>query len=74
MIRAVPRSPVLTLSAAGLALVLGAAPARPADTAWQLFHRLTREEARRYLEDRAKKGFTVVQAVVLGLEGLDAGP
>jgi hypothetical protein len=42
-----------------------------ADTAWQLFHRLTREEARRYLEDRAKKGFSVVQAVVLGLEGLD---
>lgn len=42
-----------------------------ADTAWQLFHRLTREEAQRYLEDRAEKGFTVVQAVVLGLEGLD---
>jgi hypothetical protein len=42
-----------------------------ADTAWQLFHRLTREEAQRYLEDRAKKGFTVVQAVALGLDGLD---
>ena len=42
-----------------------------ADTAWQLFHGLTREEAQRYLEDRAQKGFTVVQAVVLGLDGLD---
>jgi Protein of unknown function (DUF4038) len=41
------------------------------DTAWQLFHLLTREEAQRYLEDRARKGFTVVQAVVLGLSGLD---
>jgi len=43
------------------------------DTAWQLFQRLTREEAQRYLEDRAKKGFTVIQAVALGLDGLD-GP
>jgi hypothetical protein len=42
-----------------------------ADTAWQLFHRLTREEAQRYLDDRVGKGFTVVQAVVLGLDGLD---
>jgi len=41
-----------------------------ADTAWQLFHRLTREEADRYLRDRAEKGFTVVQAVVLGLDGI----
>jgi len=29
------------------------------DTAWELFHRLNREEAVRYLENRAKKGFTV---------------
>jgi hypothetical protein len=36
------------------------------DTAWELFHRLNREEADRYLEDRAKKGFTVIQAVALG--------
>ncbi len=35
------------------------------DTAWELFHRLDREEADRYLEDRASKGFTVIQAVVL---------
>jgi len=36
-----------------------------ADTAWELFHRLTREEADRYLADRAGKGFTAVQAVAL---------
>ena len=42
-----------------------------ADTAWELFHRLNREEADRYLEDRARKGFTVIQAVVLAeLDGL----
>lgn len=41
------------------------------DTAWELFHRLDREEATRYLEDRAEKGFTVVQAVALAeLDGL----
>ncbi|MBA9077143.1 glycoside hydrolase family 140 protein [Rufibacter quisquiliarum] len=35
------------------------------DTAWELFHRLNREEAARYLTNRAQKGFTVIQAVVL---------
>lgn len=41
------------------------------DTAWELFHRLTREEAARYLDNRAALGFTVVQAVVLAeLDGL----
>jgi len=35
------------------------------DTAWELFHRLNREEADLYLKDRADKGFTVIQAVVL---------
>ena len=35
------------------------------DTAWALFHRLTREEAEIYLRDRADKGFTVIQAVAL---------
>ena len=35
------------------------------DTAWELFHRTTREEARLYLEDRARKGYTVIQAVCL---------
>lgn len=43
------------------------------DTAWELFHRLNREEADRYLENRAKKGFTVIQAVALAeLDGLNA--
>ena len=42
------------------------------DTAWELFHRLNREEADMFLEDRAKKGFTVIQAVVLAeLDGLN---
>jgi hypothetical protein len=41
------------------------------DTAWELFHRLTREETARYLEDRRGKGFTVIQAVALAeLDGL----
>jgi hypothetical protein len=41
------------------------------DTAWELFHRLNREDADRYLKDRAAKGFTVIQAVVLAeLDGL----
>ena len=35
------------------------------DTAWELFHKLNREEATRYLTNRAQKGFTVVQATVL---------
>ena len=35
------------------------------DTAWELFHRLDREEADLYLRDRAAKGSTVIQAVVL---------
>jgi hypothetical protein len=35
------------------------------DTAWELFHRLNREDTERYLQDRADKGFTVIQAVVL---------
>ena len=42
------------------------------DTAWELFHRLNREQADAYLEDRARKGFTVIQAVALAeLNGLD---
>ena len=42
------------------------------DTAWQLFALLTREETDRYLEDRARKGFTVIQAVALAeLDGVN---
>ena len=36
-----------------------------ADTAWELFHRLTLEEAEIYLHNRAARGFNVVQAVAL---------
>jgi hypothetical protein len=36
-----------------------------ADTAWELFHRLSRDEAERYLHNRAAKGFSVIQSVVL---------
>jgi len=43
------------------------------DTAWELFHRLSREEADKYLTNRAEKGFTVIQAVILSqIEGLEA--
>jgi hypothetical protein len=42
------------------------------DTAWELFHRLTKEEAIKYLENRRQKGFTVIQAVILAeLDGLN---
>lgn len=41
------------------------------DTAWELFHRTTFEEAGFYLRDRAAKGFNVIQAVALAeLDGL----
>jgi hypothetical protein len=39
------------------------------DTAWELFHRLNREEATEYLTNRSRKGFTVIQAVVLAQLG-----
>jgi Protein of unknown function (DUF4038) len=41
------------------------------DTAWELFHRLTREEAAYYLMKRVDQGFTLIQAVILAVfEGL----
>ncbi len=44
-----------------------------ADTAWELFHRLDREEAVEYLDLRAKQGFSVIQAVMLAeFDGLHA--
>ncbi|MBK7938844.1 MAG: glycoside hydrolase family 140 protein [Lewinellaceae bacterium] len=36
-----------------------------ADTGWELFHRLTLEEAAEYFDNRAKLGFNVIQAVAL---------
>ena len=42
------------------------------DTAWELFHRLDREEALYYLANRAAKGYNVIQAVALAeLDGVD---
>ncbi len=41
-------------------------------TAWELIHRLTKEEIDIYLTDRADKGFTVIQTVILAeLDGLN---
>lgn len=42
-----------------------------ADTGWELFHRLSREEAVEYLDVRQKQGFNVVMAVALAeLDGI----
>lgn len=42
------------------------------DTAWELFHRLDREEAEMYLDNRARKGYNVIQAVALSeVDGVD---
>ena len=41
------------------------------DTAWELFHRLTRDEVTQYCEARAEQGFNVFHAVALAeLDGL----
>ena len=42
------------------------------DTGWELFHRLNKADAEKYLENRRAKGFTVIQAVALAeLDGLN---
>lgn len=42
------------------------------DTAWELFHRLSRAEAIQYLDTRAQQHFNVIQAVALAeLDGVD---
>jgi hypothetical protein len=38
------------------------------ETAWELFHRLSYQDAERFLENRREKGFTVIQAVLLAEE------
>jgi hypothetical protein len=65
--------PLLRVSDDGRLLVT--AEGRPffwlGDTAWELFHRLDKEETAHYLRTRAEQGFNVVQAVALAeLEGL----
>lgn len=43
------------------------------DTGWELFHRLTLDEINLYFDNRAAKGFNVIQAVILAeLNGLRA--
>ncbi len=42
------------------------------DTAWELFHRCTTEDALYYLTERARQGFNVIQAVALAeMDGLN---
>jgi hypothetical protein len=42
------------------------------DTAWELFHRLSKADTEKYLENRRQKGYTVIQAVALAeLNGLN---
>ncbi|MDF2925367.1 MAG: putative endoglucanase [Paenibacillaceae bacterium] len=44
------------------------------DTAWELLHKLNREEAGEYLRQRARLSFTVIQTVALAeLDGLASG-
>jgi hypothetical protein len=41
------------------------------DTGWELFHRLTKQQAEAYFKKRSEQGFTVIQAVALAeLNGL----
>jgi len=40
------------------------------DTGWLLFSKLNREDAEKYLEDRRKKGFNVIQVMVLHTVGV----
>lgn len=41
-------------------------------TAWEMLHRLDKDETMMYLKDRAAKGFTVIQTVILAeLDGLN---
>ena len=39
------------------------------DTAWELFHRLNREETLRYLDRRAEQRFNFIQSVILSEQG-----
>lgn len=41
-------------------------------TAWELIHRLTREDIEHYIKDRKSKGFTIIQTVILAeIDGLN---
>lgn len=36
-----------------------------ADTGWEMLHRLSREEIKKYMDDRSEKGFNVIQTVII---------
>ncbi len=43
-----------------------------ADTGWEMFHRLNKDETELYLKDRKAKGFNTIQAVILAeIDGLN---
>ncbi len=73
-----PLAPVgVAVTTRGRQLVTGAGAATPwiADTAWWLTQRLTKEEARAYLDARARQGFTVIQVpAVMGGGNGSMGP
>jgi len=56
---------IVTANGHGLQFENGAPFFWLGDTGWELFHRLTLPEIKEYLDNRAAKGFTVIQAVVL---------
>ncbi len=66
---AVIASPLLRLKVSDNHRFLVTADGKPffwlGDTTWELFHRLDRKDAERFLKNRAEKGFNVVQAVAL---------
>jgi len=61
-----PALPRLGVSADGRSLVRedGVPFFYLADTAWAIFHKTRRDEAERYLDDRRRKGFDVIQASI----------
>ena len=71
-----PKSPQLPVQVSSNGHFLATSDGKPffwlADTAWELIHSTTREEARYYLRTRADQGFTVIQAVVLAeMDGIN---
>ena len=73
-----PQLPLLRVTAdnRGLEYAEGPMNGRPfiyfADTVWELFHRLTLDEAKSYLDTRREQGFNAYQAVALAeLDGLN---
>jgi len=66
---ALPASPLPLIRVRADGHLLETADGRPffwlGDTAWELIHHTTREEASYYLHTRGQQGFTVIQTVVL---------